>query len=131
MFKKLFALFTQLDIITPSKGNSALDNKKGKSIMTTYTDSMVAALNAAAPFNLEKAHAFAAEFGVSYRSAISKAKQLGIAYEKKAPAAKKPAADRGITKAAVLVGIRSALALPEREGDLTKAELEAVLAHLG
>jgi len=97
--------------------------------MTTYTDSMVAALNAAAPFNLEKAHAFAAEYGVSYRSAISKAKQLGIAYEKKAPAAKKAKSDEP-TKAAVLNGIRSALALPEREGDLTKVELLAVLESL-
>jgi hypothetical protein len=34
------------------------------------------------------------------------------------------------TKAAYLRDIRAALALPEREGDLTKAELSAILANI-
>ena len=127
----MLTLLRKMIKITLSRRNTALDkNQKGNNDMTTYSDAMVQALENAAPFNLEKAHAFASEFGVSYRSAISKAKSLGIAYEKKAPAAKKAKSDEP-TKAAVLAGIRSALALPEREGDLTKVELLAVLESMG
>lgn len=99
--------------------------------MSNYTDSMVAELRAQAPFNLAKAKAFAeANPAVNYRSVIAKVKSLGLAYEKAAPVAKKAKSDEP-TKAAVLAGIRSALALPDREGDLTKAELVAILAQLG
>ena len=95
-----------------------------------YTDSMVAKITAAAPLDLAKSHILAAELGVSYRSVIAKAKSLGLEYIAKAPAAKKAKSDEP-TKAAILGNIRAALALPEREGDLTKSELETVLAHLG
>lgn len=91
-----------------------------------YTDAMVAKVRAAAPLDLAKAQALGSELGVSYRSVISKAKQLGVEYVAKAPAAKK-AVDNGPTKAATLQAIRSKLALADREGDLTKAELEAIL----
>lgn len=94
-----------------------------------YSDTQVARLRAAAPLNLAKAQDLASEFGVSYRSIISKATQLGIAYDKKAPAAKK-AAESGPTKAVIVAGIRQKLSLADREGDLTKAELEAILAAL-
>lgn len=98
--------------------------------MSTYTDSMVKELTASAPFNLAKAKAFAEKHpSVNYRSVIAKVKSLGLTYEKAAPAAKK-VKDNSPTKAMTLAAIRSALALPEREGDLTKTELEAVLAHL-
>lgn len=96
--------------------------------MSQYTDAMVARIQAAAPLNLEKAHALSGELGVSYRSVIAKAKSLGIEYVAKAPAAKKPR--EGVTKAETLTAIRSALALPAREGDLTKAELETILGAL-
>ena len=99
--------------------------------MSNYTDSMVAALRAQAPFNLAKAKAFAEQHGsISYRSVIAKVKSLGLEYEKAAPVAKKAKSDEP-TKAATLAAIRSALALPERDGDLTKAELVAILENLG
>ena len=97
--------------------------------MSNYTDSMVAKIRAAAPLNLAKAKALAEDFGsVSHRSVISKAQSLGVEYVKAAPAARKP---RGITKAEYLSAIRESLALADREGDLTKAELSAVLQAIG
>jgi len=99
--------------------------------MSNYTETMIADLRASAPFNLAKAKAFAeANPTVNYRSVISKVKSLGLEYEKTARAAKSPR-DPSDTKAATLAAIRSALSLPEREGDLTKAELSAVLENLG
>ena len=99
--------------------------------MSNYTSAMVARIQAAAPLNLAIAKDLASEFGnVTYRSVIAKAKSLGVEYAKAEPVAKKAKSDEP-TKAAVLAGIRAALALPDREGDLTKAELSAVLANLG
>ena len=97
--------------------------------MSNYTDSMVARLTAEAPLDLAKAHLLAGEMGVSYRSIIAKAKSLGLEYVAKAPAAKK--AKTGATKAETLSAIRKALSLPDREGDLTKSELEMLLENLG
>ncbi len=98
-------------------------------LMSNYTDSMVAAIRNAAPLTLAKAKSLASDFGtVSHRSVISKAKSLGVEYVKAAPAARK---ERGPTKADYLREIRTALALPEREGDFTKAELMTVLANIG
>ena len=94
-----------------------------------YTDAMVATLRKAEPINLAKAQALASELGVSYRSVISKAKQLGIEYQAKAPAAKKQVAT-GPTKAQILAEIRSKLGMPERDSELTKAELSKVLDAL-
>ena len=97
--------------------------------MSKYTDQMEAAIRAAAPLNLAKAKALAEQFAtVSHRSVISKAKSLGVEYVKAAPAARK---ERGPTKADYLREIRTALALPDREGDFTKAELMTVLANIG
>ena len=95
--------------------------------MSNYTDQMVAKIKAAAPLNLAKAQALSAEFGnVTYRSVISKAKSLDVEYVKAAPAARS-SEPKGPTKAEYLGAIRKGLALPQREGDLTKAELSAVL----
>ena len=95
--------------------------------MSNYTPAMVAKLQAAAPLNLEIAKDLAADFGFSHRSVISKAKHLGLEYVKASPKAK---VAKGITKAELTDAIRQAVALPDREGDLTKAELSAVLEHL-
>ena len=95
--------------------------------MSNYTPAMIAKLQAAAPLNLEIAKDLAADFGVSHRSVISKAKHLGLEYVKASPKAK---IAKGITKAELTDAIRRAVALPDREGDLTKAELSAVLEHL-
>jgi hypothetical protein len=101
----------------------------------SYTPEMVAAIQSAEPLTFEKAQEIASSdafvrAGKSHRSVITKAKSLGIAY---VPKGKKPntKVEAGPTKAAYLADIRSALALPEREGDLTKAELVAVLENIG
>jgi len=95
--------------------------------MSNYTPAMVAKLQAAAPLNLETAKDLAADFGVSHRSVISKAKHLGLEYVKASP---KAAVAKGITKAELTDAIRLAVALPDRSGDLTKAELDVVLSNL-
>ena len=98
--------------------------------MSNYTDQMVAKIKASAPLNLAKAQELSSEFGnVTYRSVISKAKSLGVEYVKAAPAAKKSRDDTP-TKAQYLAAIRKGLALPDREGDLTKAELATVLESI-
>ena len=99
--------------------------------MSNYTSQMVARITAAAPLNLAKAKELADEFGtVTYRSVITKAQIIGVEYVKAAPAAR-TARDAGPTKADYLTAIRKGLALPERGGDLTKAELESVLESIG
>ena len=98
--------------------------------MSNYTDKMVAAIRSAAPLNLAKAKALAEEFGsVSHRSVISKAQSLGVEYVKASPVKRTAKADTP-TKAEYLSAIRKALALPTREGDLTKAELSSVLESI-
>ena len=94
--------------------------------MSNYTPAMIAKLQGAAPLNLEIAKVLAAEFGLSHRSVISKAKHLGLEYVKAAPKAKAV----GITKAELTDAIRKAVALPDRSGDLTKDELSIVLSNL-
>ena len=99
--------------------------------MSAYTNAMVAELTNNAPFNLAKAKMFAERYPtVGYRSVIAKVKSLGLPYEKLAPATKKDPVDAGPTKVQILSGIRAKLALAPREGDLTKAELVAILASL-
>ena len=98
--------------------------------MSNYTSQMVARITAEAPLNLAKAKALAEEFGsVTYRSVISKAQSVGVEYVKLSPVKRAAKADTP-TKADYLLAIRKGLALPEREGDLTKAELESVLASI-
>ena len=94
--------------------------------LSNYTETMIARLQASAPLDLAKAQALSAEFGnVTYRSVISKAKSLGLDYVKAQPA--KKAKSNEPTKADYLRSIRTAVALPDREGDLTKAELSTIL----
>ena len=98
--------------------------------MSNYTSQMVARINAEAPLNLTKAKALAEEFGnVTYRSVISKAQSIGVEYVKLAPRKRAAKADTP-TKAEYLAAIRKALALSDRSGDLTKAELSAVLESI-
>ena len=95
--------------------------------MSNYTETMIAAMRKAAPLNLEIAKDLAADFGISHRSVISKAKSLGLEYVKASPKAR---AAKGITKAELADAIRKAVALPDRSGDLTKDELSAILSNL-
>ena len=98
--------------------------------MSNYTPEMVARITAAAPLNLAKAKELAADFGnVTYRSVISKAQSIGVEYVKLSPV-KRTKRDDSPTKAEYLFAIRKALALTDRDGDLTKAELSAVLASI-
>jgi len=108
-------------------GGLAPDSKtKGNLLMSNYTETMIARLTAEAPLDLAKAQALSAEFGnVTHRSVISKAKSLGLEYVKAQPARKAKSDEP--TKADILRGIRLATALPDREGDLTKAELSTIL----
>ena len=92
--------------------------------MSNYTPAMIAKLQAAAPLNLSVAKDLAADFGVSHRSVISKAKHLGLDYVKATPKAR---ASR-ITKADIVSAIRKAAALPDRDGDLTKDDLTTILS---
>lgn len=95
--------------------------------MSNYTSQMIARINAEAPLNLAKAKALAEEFGnVTYRSVISKAQSIGVEYVKASPVKRAAKADTP-TKAEYLAAIRKGLALSDRSGDLTKAELSAVL----
>ncbi|MDG1859331.1 MAG: hypothetical protein P8I94_09520 [Emcibacteraceae bacterium] len=94
-----------------------------------YTDKMIAQIENAQPLNLEIAKKLASDLGVTYRSIISKAKQMGFEYVAKAPAMRKEGSNEP-TKADILIGIRSACSLADREGDLTKAELSAILSKL-
>ena len=99
--------------------------------MSNYTEKMVAAIRSAAPLNLAKAKALAEQFGsVSHRSVISKAQSLGVEYVKAVPAAR-ASGPKAPTKAEYLTAIRKGLSLPDREGDLTKAELSVILESIG
>lgn len=98
--------------------------------MSNYNSEREARIRAEAPLNLAKAKDLASEFGdVTYRSVIAKAQQLGVEYVKLAPR-RRAQRDNVPTKADYLAAIRQSLALPERDGDLTKAELEAVLVNI-
>ena len=102
--------------------------------MSDYTPEMVAAIQTASPLTFEKAQELAASdafvrAGKGHRSVIAKAKSLGVDYIPKAKPAK-ASKDNGPTKAATLAAIRKALAMPDREGDLTKAELETILQSI-
>ena len=99
--------------------------------MTTsiYTTDRVAALTAAQPLNWAKCQQFASDWGTTPRSVQSKSASLGLEYAKLQAKPKAAKADEP-TKAAYLRDIRAALALPDREGDLTKAELAAIVVSI-
>jgi hypothetical protein len=97
--------------------------------MSNYNSAMVARIQAAAPVTLEVAKSLSSEFGtVSHRSVVAKATRMGV-YQPAAKAGK--SSKDGITKAEYLSAVRKALALPDRSGDLTKAELSALLVAIG
>ena len=95
--------------------------------MSNYTKEMESAIRAQAPLNLAKAKMLAEQFAsVSHRSVISKAQSMGVEYVKASAAARSPR-QAETTKADILAEIRRAVALADREGDLTKAELSTIL----
>lgn len=70
----------------------------------SYTDSMVSKIEAAQPLDLAIAKKLASDLGVSYRSVISKAKQMNFTYVAKAPAAKKDTLNK-VTKNDLVLAI--------------------------
>jgi len=96
--------------------------------MSNYNSAMEARITASAPVTLEVAKSLSSEFGtVSHRSVVAKATRMGVYQPAKAGKSSKD----GITKAEYLSAVRKALALPDRSGDLTKAELSALLVAIG
>ena len=73
--------------------------------MSNYTPAMIAKLQGAAPLNLAKAKDLAADFGLSHRSVISKAKHLGLDYIVTPKAAKKIRASKADTVNAIAKAI--------------------------
>ena len=94
-----------------------------------YSSDRIATLTAAQPLNWAKCQQFASDWGTTPRSVQSKSASLGLEYAK-LQAAPKAAKSAEPTKAAYLAAIRKALALTDRAGDLTKAELAAVLESI-
>lgn len=94
---------------------------------TTYTEKEMKVISDASPLTFEKALEVASVINKSHRSVIAKAKSMGVDY---IPKAKPTAKAKGVTKAELLQGIRKGLNLADREGDLTKAELSAILANM-
>ena len=95
---------------------------KDDKTMSNYTPEMVAKIEAAAPLNLSVARDLAADFGLSHRSVISKAKSLGVEYVKAAPAAKRPT---GPSKADLVAAIQKATNADDLDG-LEKATARAL-----
>ena len=97
-----------------------------------YTEAMERAVREAAPLTLETAKVVAAELGVSYRSVIAKAKQLGVEYIPK-PAPAKVA--KGPTKLELVAEIAEASGMAESKlvglEKAPKAVLEALVARFG
>ena len=73
--------------------------------MSNYTPAMIAKLQDAAPLDLAKAKDLAADFGLSHRSVISKAKHLGLGYIVAPKAAKKIRASKADTVNAIAKAI--------------------------
>ena len=73
--------------------------------MSNYTPAMIAKLQDAAPLDLAKAKDLAADFGLSHRSVISKAKHLGLGYDVAPKAAKKIRASKADTVDAIAKAI--------------------------
>lgn len=73
--------------------------------MSNYTPAMIAKLQAAAPLNLAVAKDLAADFGLSHRSVISKAKHLGLDYVAAPKAAKRIRSSKADTVDAIAKAI--------------------------
>jgi len=95
----------------------------------TYTANQETELRNGAPWNWDKAQAFASKHGLSARSVVAKVKSLDLEYQRLEPV-KKNGANNGPTKRQILDFIRESLSLPKREGDLTRSECLKIWEHL-
>ena len=115
-------------VLDGTVGQNAMSQVKAFSAVADLSGLIVTKLDGSAKGGVVVA--LAEEFGnVTYRSVISKAQSIGVEYVKLSPV-KRVKRDDMPTKAEYLAAIRKGLALPTREGDLTKAELSAVLASI-
>jgi hypothetical protein len=90
----------------------------------SYTVEQVAALTNAAPVSYERALELAMELGKTPRSVIAKVKSLGLAYEPKPAAPKRP---KGLTKTELVGYIAARLDVPaEALEGLTKATSQSL-----
>ena len=113
-----FSLYRKPNPVTIYAHSLTKDDKN----MSNYTPEMVAKIEAAAPLNLSVAKDLAADFGLSHRSVISKAKSLGVEYVKAAPAAKRAT---GASKSDLVAAIQKATNADELDG-LEKATARAL-----
>jgi hypothetical protein len=74
----------------------------------SYTDSMIAKIEAAQPLDLAIAKKLATELNVSYRSIISKAKQMQFVYVAKVATPKKEGTLNKVTKSDLVNALQSA-----------------------
>jgi hypothetical protein len=113
-----FSLYRKPDSVIILTHSLTTDDKN----MSNYTPEMVAKIEAAAPLNLSVAKNLAADFGLSHRSVISKAKSLGVEYVKAAPAAKRAT---GASKSDLVAAIQKATNADNLDG-LEKATARAL-----
>ena len=98
--------------------------------MSKYTSIMIEQMREAQPLNLEKAKLLASEFGVSYRSVIAKANNLGLDYQRQVRGNKRANANE--TKKDLVSAIEKALdseSLSGLEG-ATRQSLSALLMSI-
>lgn len=123
-FHNLFVSFSRVVWYNGFSGRMGRPDSQKVNVMSdssavNYTPEMEAKIVAAAPLNLEKSRALAAQIGKSYRSVIAKAKSLGVDYEGKPKAAKRVA---GQTKPQIVSAIAARVNLPaEKLEGLEKA----------
>lgn len=123
-FHNLFVSFSRAFWYNGFSGRMGRPDSQKVNVMSdssavNYTPEMEAKIIAAAPLNLEKSKALAAQIGKSYRSVIAKAKSLGVDYEGKPKAAKRVA---GQTKPQIVATIAARVNLPaEKLEGLEKA----------
>ena len=101
--------------------------------MSNYTPKMLDAMNALAPLDNDAVNDLADNndlfVSVNANSIRSKAVRLGI-YQAASGNIAKGKADTGMTKQAMVNAIRASLSLPDRAGDLVKADIDAIFARL-
>ena len=101
-------------------------NKPTAEKAKNYSAEQEAAIIAASPLNLESAKALAESMGKSYKSVIAKAKSLGLPYNSKPVAKKRPVS---VTKAQLVTLIEQGLELSESAlAGLEKAPMSALVA---
>ena len=101
--------------------------------MSNYTPKMLDAMTALAPLDNDAVHDLADNNGlfasVNANSIRSKAVRLGIYRAASGNIAQSKSAT-GMTKQAMVDAIRASLDLPDRAGDLVKADIDAIHAKL-